>query len=106
VSERTDYKWLERYRAAGFAGLENRPSRAHTVTNRTPEPWTEPIASLRRECRVTARAIAERLRLARSTVATVLKRLGLNRLGLLRAQAAGTPLRVGRARRAEPSRRQ
>lgn len=83
ISLRTVYKWLARYRAEGLAGLQDRPSKAIRIHHRLPEPTIELIAQLRREFRMTARRIAEQLRLARSTVAAVLKRLGLNRLKLL-----------------------
>jgi len=48
-----------------------------------PEAWVELILRLRRAYRMTALAIAERLQLARSTVAAVLKGHRLNRLRLL-----------------------
>jgi len=83
VSERTVYTWLARYRAEGLAGLENRPSRAKAVANRLAEPWIAMIERVRREYRLTAAEIALRLKLARSTVAGHLARLGIGRLGRL-----------------------
>jgi len=83
VSPRTVYKWLARYRSEGHNGLENRSSRPHRMTGRLGEEWVGLIEQLRREFRMTIRHIANRLNLARSTVAAVLKRLGLNRLKLL-----------------------
>jgi len=83
VSPRTVYKWLARYRCEGHNGLENRSSRPHRMTSRLGEEWVRLIEQLRREFRMTIRNIAIRLNLARSTVAAVLKRLGLNRLKLL-----------------------
>ncbi len=77
VSVRTVYKWLARKSA------ETRSSRARRLANRLPEPLIQEIARLRRERRLTAIAIARRMRLARSTVAGWLKRLGMGRLKLL-----------------------
>jgi transposase InsO family protein len=83
VSERTVYKWLARYRAEGPTGLANRPSRPRSVPHRLAPPWVAMIARLRREYRLTAAEIAERLKLARSTVAAHLARLGIGRLARL-----------------------
>ena len=74
VSVRTVYKWLARRSA------EDRPSRARHLANRLPDPVIEEIARLRRERRLTAAAIARRLKRARSTVAGWLKRLGMGKL--------------------------
>jgi transposase InsO family protein len=83
VSVRTVYKWLARFRAEGATGLSDRPSVAHRRPHRLPEAWVALIERLRRACRMTGRAIAHRLRLCRSTVAGVLRRLGLSRLKFL-----------------------
>jgi transposase InsO family protein len=82
VSERTVYKWLARFRKAGRAGLSNGQSAAGRIANRLPDPLIEKIAALRR-ARLTGRAIAERLKLKRSTVAGWLRRLGMGRLSRL-----------------------
>jgi transposase InsO family protein len=83
VSERTVRKWLARYRAEGPAGLQNRPSRAKTVANRLAEPWIAMVERVRREYRLTGQEIALRLKLARSTVAGHLARLGIGKLDRL-----------------------
>lgn len=83
VSLRTVYKWLARYRSEGQAGLQDRSSVAKRKPHQLPAVVVELIVQLRREFLMTARGIAKQLRLARSTVAAVLKRLGLNRLKLL-----------------------
>jgi transposase InsO family protein len=83
ISLRTVYKWVARFRAEGLAGLENRSSVARRVAHRLPDAVVELIGQLRRTARMTARQIAKRLQQARSTVAAVLKRLGLHRLKLL-----------------------
>jgi len=83
ISERTVRTWLARWRAEGAAGLENRSSRPGTVANRLADPWVAMAARLRRELRLTGAEIAERLRLARSTVAGHLARLGIGRRSAL-----------------------
>src|SRR5574338_1467484 len=79
VSERTAYRWMARYRAQGVAGLQDRTSRAHRIGHRTAPQRVERIEQLRRR-RLSAARIAARLSMPRSTVAAVLKRLGLERL--------------------------
>jgi transposase InsO family protein len=76
VSARTVYKWLARETA------QNRSSRARRVANRLADPIIAEIARLRRQ-RMTGAAIARRLKLARSSVAGWLQRLGMGRLKLL-----------------------
>lgn len=83
VSERTARKWLARFKADGAAGLENRSSRPTTPANRTAEFWIAMIERLRREHRLSGQEIADKLHLARSTVAGWLNRLGLGRLDVL-----------------------
>lgn len=80
ISERTARKWLARWRAQGAAGLENRSSQPRHVANRLMEPWISWIERLRRDYRLTAAEIADKLSLARSTVAGWLARRGLGRL--------------------------
>ncbi len=80
VSERTARKWLGRWRAEGSAGLQNRSSRPRTVANRLADAAIALIERLRRAYRLSAEVIADKLALARSTVASWLKRLGVGRL--------------------------
>jgi len=87
VSRSTAYKWLRRWREEGEDGLQNRSSAPHSIPRRTPPRLVQRIEELRRK-RWTGRAIALKLGLARSTVSSWLRRLGL---GLLRAL---TPARV------------
>ena len=82
VSERTTSKWVERYRAEGEAGLEDRSSAPKSVPRRTPEGRVEAIAALRR-LRFTGAEIAFALGMALSTVSAVLRRIGLGRLSRL-----------------------
>ena len=81
VSRRTVYKWL------GRTSLENRSSRARRIANRPSDRLIEEMARLRR-LRLTGAMIARRLRLARSTVAAWLNRLGLGRLKLVEPKPA------------------
>jgi transposase InsO family protein len=79
ISERTAYKWLRRYRDEGPEGLLDRSSRPHRIPGLTPSDRSELVLQLRRT-RMTGPEIARKLRMARSTVAAVLKRGGLARL--------------------------
>ena len=79
VSVRTGYKWQARFRAEGPAGLQDRSSRPRRVPHQT-DPQRVRLIELLRSSRRTGPWIAGRLFMARSTVAAVLKRLGLSRL--------------------------
>jgi transposase InsO family protein len=83
ISLRTVYKWLRRFKDEGLSGLEDRSSKPHRCPHRLDSGWVDLIERLRREFRMTLRQIAEQLGLAISTVAAVLRRLGLSRLKLL-----------------------
>jgi transposase InsO family protein len=79
VSERTAWKWVDRYRREGEAGLEDRSSAPASVPGRTPPDREQLIVSLR-ELRFTGAEIAETLGMPLSTVGAVLTRNGLGRL--------------------------
>lgn len=79
-SERTCYRWLERFDAGDT--MEDRSSAPHHVAGRTPRDVEKTIELLRR-LRFTSPRIAAELDLAVSTVCAVLKRIGLNRLSRL-----------------------
>jgi transposase InsO family protein len=79
VSERTAWKWVDRFRREGEAGLEDRSSRPCSVPSRTPAEREELIVSLR-ELRFTGPEIAEALGMPLSTVGAVLARRGLGKL--------------------------
>ena len=79
VSERTAWKWVDRFRREGEAGLEDRSSVPGSVPSRTPAEREELILSLR-ELRFTGPEIAETLGMPLSTVGAVLARWGLGRL--------------------------
>ena len=98
VSERTCWKWVDRFRREGEAGLADRPSAPSTVANRTDERRVELIASLRR-LRMTGAEIAECLGMALSTVSGILTRIGLGKLS--RLEPPEPPNRYERARAGE-----
>jgi len=85
VSERTAYTWLARYRAGGEPALHDRSSAPARSPRRLPLEVTAAIERLRRQ-RWTGPRIARALGRPVSTVGTVLRRLGLHRLGVLEAK--------------------
>ena len=105
VSERTAWKWVDRFRREGEAGLEDRSSAPVPVPSRTPADREELIVSLR-ELRFTSPEIAETLGMPLSTVGAVLARHGLGKLPRLAAGRAGQQLRAAEAGRARPHRRE
>jgi transposase InsO family protein/transposase len=97
VSVRCARKWVGRYRVEGLAGLCDRSSAPKRVANRTAQERIEVIVQLRR-LRFTAAEIAETLGMALSTVAGILRRLGMGRLGRIGLEQ---PLRYERTRPGE-----
>jgi transposase InsO family protein len=79
VSERTAWKWVDRFRREGEAGLEDRSSTPVSVPSRTPAERERLILALR-ELRFTSPEIAETLGMPLSTVGAVLVRHGLGKL--------------------------
>jgi transposase InsO family protein len=79
VSERTAWKWVDRFRREGEAGLEDRSSAPASVPGRTP-PDREQLILLLRELRFTGPEIAETVGMPLSTVGAVLARHGLGEL--------------------------
>jgi transposase InsO family protein len=82
VSERTVRKWVARYRTEGEAGLRDRSCRPHGSPTATPPLLARWAEHLRRQ-RWTGAEIAATLQLSPSTVARLLRRRGLARLGQL-----------------------
>src|SRR5215212_6376707 len=82
ISRRNATKWLERFRAGGTRELQDRSSRPHRVSGRTPLMWEDMIVMLRRTG-MTGPQIARDLKRPRATVARVLRRAGLERLSKL-----------------------
>ena len=87
VSARTAAKWVRRFRAEGDAGLLDRSSAPHSVHNATPEKRVQAIAALRR-LRFSGAQIAELLGMPEKTVAGILTRIGLGKLGRLGLEPA------------------
>lgn len=86
ISRKTGYKWLERFRQGGFAGLEERSRRPRTSPQATGAEVVERILALRRRRpRWGAKKLLARLRAlepelalpSRSTVHEILKRAAL-----------------------------
>ena len=82
VCPRTARKWLDRFRAEGLAGLQDRSSRPHRVRQPTPAETVAAIEAKRRQ-RFTGQQIARDLAVSPATVSRVLRRLGLNRIASL-----------------------
>lgn len=80
VSRQTAHKWVTRYRAEGWPGLEDRSSRPHVQPRLTAPEVTEQILRLRVERRWGPHRIGPALGLAPSTVYAVLARAGYSRL--------------------------
>ena len=78
ISMRTVYKWSNRYREEGLAGLQDRASRPRHSPERTAAPVEAEVIRLRRERRTMDR-IADETSLSRATVGRILARHGLNR---------------------------
>lgn len=79
VSRQTAAKWWRRWCEEGPSGLLDRSSAPRRIPHRTPERRVRRIVSLRRK-RLAAHSIARRLKMPRSTVSAVLRRVGLARL--------------------------
>jgi transposase InsO family protein len=79
VCPRTVRKWVERYRAEGVTGLQDRSSWPHRLHRPTPPAIAARIEALRRQ-RWTGAQIAGETGISKATVSRVLRRLGLNRL--------------------------
>jgi transposase InsO family protein len=98
VCPRTVKKWVDRFKAEGLAGLQDRSSRPQHLRQPTPQITVDRIEALRRQ-RLTGKAIAAETAVSTATVSRVLKRLGLNRLSAL--EPAEPPRRYQRDRPGE-----
>jgi transposase len=98
VCPRTVRKWVNRFKAEGLAGLQDRSSRPHHLRQPTPQSTIDRIEALRRQ-RWTGAAIAAEVGVSAATVSRVLKRFGLNRLRAL--EPADPPRRYQRERPGE-----
>jgi transposase InsO family protein len=79
VTAKVVKRWVERYKAAGRAGMADRSSRPHTSPKATQQAVAEQIVVLRRQ-RFTGKHIAGLVAVSPATVSRVLKRAGLSRL--------------------------
>jgi transposase InsO family protein len=86
VSVRTAYKWLKRFKQEGPEGLADRSSRPRHCPHATPQAIAHQVLEQRRSRR-TYRQIAEKLPVAPSTIARLLRRAGLHRLADLEPAA-------------------
>ena len=84
VSRATVAKWWRRYREEGAAGLRDRSSAPRSNPRRTAAALEQRICAVRRSQGFGPHRIAWALGIARSTAYAVLRRFGLNRLGLHR----------------------
>lgn len=82
VSVRTACKWLQRFRAEGVAGLDDRSSRPKTCPHALPATIQAQVIEQRRS-RQTYRQISLQCGIGQSTIARWLRRAGLNRLTAL-----------------------
>ena len=82
TTPKTVAKWVERFRAEGVTGLQDRSSRPHSSPSQTTPAQCAAIEGLRRQ-RHTGAQIAADVGVSAATVSRVLKRLGLNRLSAL-----------------------
>ena len=74
VSRATVKKWIDRYNTEGLAGLEDRPSRPHTLARRTPDEVEARVLALRTARHRGAVFLAGELGLVASTVGRILRR--------------------------------
>lgn len=86
VSVRTAYKWLQRFRAEGMAGLSDRSSRPKSCPHALPQAVQAQVIEQRRS-RQTYRQISQHCGVGQSAIARWLRRAGLNRLAALEPAA-------------------
>lgn len=96
VSERTGYKWLARFKAEGFAGLQDRSSKPWHCPHQTQAAVLERSEQLRRQGLPLWR-VARESGCSLATVSRQMSRLGLSRLAALQP-----PVPIVRYERASP----
>jgi transposase InsO family protein len=82
TTPKTVGKWVERFRAEGVDGLQDRSSRPLSSPGQTPLATCAGVETLRRQ-RYTGKQIAAEFSISPATVSRILHRLGLNRLSSL-----------------------
>jgi transposase InsO family protein len=82
TTPKTVGKWVERFRAEGVDGLQDRSSKPLSSPGQTPPATCVAVETLRRR-RYTGQQIAAELGISPATVSRILHRMGLNRLSAL-----------------------
>ena len=82
TTAKTVAKWVERFRAEGVDGLQDRSSKPLSSPGQTAPATCAAVETLRR-LRYTGTQIASELGISAATVSRILRRLGLNRLSAL-----------------------
>jgi transposase InsO family protein len=100
VSRQTATKWVQRYRTAGLAGLEDRSSAPRRMPRALPAEEVQRVIEARMTLRVGPHRLAPVLGMPRSTIGEILRRHGLSRLRDL-DRATGIPIRYVRERPGE-----
>jgi transposase InsO family protein len=80
VSRQTATKWLQRHRAQGPEGLEDRSSRPRTIPRASPPELVAAVLAERHATRYGPHRLAHRLGVPRSTIGDILRREGRSRL--------------------------
>jgi transposase InsO family protein len=93
VDAKTVRKWRDRFLTEGSAGLADRSSRPHRSPNRTPRRVRRRVLHLRRKHRWGADHIGYEVRLAASTVQSILNQAGVGRLDRGDRATNTTPVR-------------
>jgi len=101
VSRQTASKWLHRFVVEGEAGLHNRSTRPLRSPTRIPTRVVKKIVRARLRLRWGPHRLGWSLRLPRSSVYAVLRRVGLSRRSAM-AEATRAPLRMAPARGPHP----
>lgn len=100
VSRATAYKWVQRFREQGLAGLEDRSSRPHHCPHRLSHKLEERVLAIRRHQRWGPHRLSTVVQLPRSTIYAVLVRSGCSRLSDF-DRLTGRPIRYVRDRPGE-----
>ena len=101
TSAKTVAKWVERFRAEGVAGLQDRSSRPLSLPSQTPRTTCDAVEILRRQRHT--QAIARQLSLSGSTVSRILRQQGLSRLCAIEPAEPRPPISVKRPARSSIS---
>lgn len=95
ISRRCVARWIDRYRAEGLPGLEDRSSRPRTSPSKTPTRLEQLVLQIRRDHRLSRDEIARRVGLSPRTVSRILARHGVPHLASLDPMT-GEPIRASK----------